>query len=340
MNQAELEEVWSGLGPPAAKGDLVGQPASKVADGSAVAMLAMDGVGRRHMLIPAPADAEALSQPPIRGIGVSLDDLRVDDLPVRRYFDVACRDMTMHENFSAIAAEILEALEAHSEDTAATINSIFDRWRWFWKVAPDVLSSEVAIGLFGELWFLEYWLAPIDATVLAAWTGPEGDRHDFKWPAASVEAKATRVRSDGSAKHRISRLDQLEDPEQGVLHLFSLRVTVDDIGGNSLNQSIRRLRDRLAEAPELLARFDESLGLLGYNPAHSSHYDTPLRVVGEELYRVEGAFPRLISSTFETGLPSGVDDISYTLNLAACRDWLVAAKPGAESQALRASLLA
>jgi hypothetical protein len=341
MDQRDLEEIWEELDSPTARGDLVGQPASAGKDGVGPgAMLALDGEGRRHVLIPAPADAKDLFQPSIRGIGVSIDDLRVDDLPVRRYFDVVNRDTTMHENFSAIVIEILEALDTAMGDTTSTLNSIFDRWRWFWKVAPDALSSEVAVGLFGELWFLEYWLAPLDARVLAAWTGPKGDRHDFKWPATSIEIKATRVRSDGPAKHRISRLDQLEDPDEGVLYLFSLRVMVDDIGGNSLNQSVSRLREKLIATPELLATFDERIGLLGYNPAHARHYDARLRVVGEELYRVEGEFPRLIKSTFPAGPPNGVDDISYALNLAACKDWLVASKPGDESQALRASLSA
>lgn len=341
MNQSDLEEIWDGLGSPTAKGDLVGQPAPLDEGGTGVgAILAADAHGRRHALIPAPSDAKGLSQPSIRGIGVSVDELRVDGLPVRHYFDVACRDMTMHENFSAIVVEILETLGSDTADVGQALNSIFDRWRWFWKVAPDALSSEIAIGLFGELWFLEYWLGPVDAKVLAAWTGPKGDRHDFKWPEASIEVKATRVRSDGSAKHRISRLDQLEDPEQGVLYLFSLRVTTDDIGGNSLNQSVRRLREKLAVAPELLASFDERIGLLGYNPAHARHYDAPLRVVGEELFRVEGEFPRFTKSTFPAGPPKGVDDISYALNLAACKDWLVASKPGDESQALRATLSA
>lgn len=338
MKQAELEAIWEGLEAPAARGDLVGQPGSSAGvGGNTGAMLALDGEGRRHVLIPAPAEAKKLSQPSIRGIGVSIDELRVDDRPVRLYFDVICRDMTMHENFSAIAAEILESLQG-ADDVRATLESIFNRWRWFWKVAPDSMSSEAAIGLFGELWFMEYWLQPVDAMALMAWTGPDGDRHDFKWPQASVEVKATRVRSDGSAKHRISRLDQLEDPEQGVLHLFSLRVSVDEIGGHSLNQSVTRLRDQLAASPELLAVFDERVGLLGYNPAHARHYDMPLRVVGEELYRVEDGFPRLTADSFARNLPTGIDDIGYTLNLAACRNWLVATKPGPESQKLRSSL--
>lgn len=334
MKQGELELLWVGLELPTARGDLAGE---SVPGGPLGGIVALDGDGRRHLLIPAPADAGKLTQPSIRGIEVSLDELRVDDRPIRRYFDVACRDMTMHENFAAVVAEILEALEDGGE-VGPTLDAIFRRWRWFWRVAPASMSPEEATGLFGELWFIEYWLAPVDAAVLAAWTGPKGDRHDFKWPRASVEVKTTRVNSDGSGTHRISRLDQLEDPEEGDLHLFSLRVIVDDLGGHSLNQSLDRLRARLTGTPELLALFEERIGLLGYNPAHARHYDVRLRVVAEELYRVGPGFPRLTREILGD-LPAGIDNVSYTLDLAACRDWLVATKPGPESGKLRASLV-
>lgn len=336
MRQRDLEAIWERLARPAARGDLVGEQAPESTTG---AMLALDGEGRRHLLIPALASAEELSQPPIRGTGATVEDLRVDDRPVRRYFDVACRDMTMHENFSAVALEILESLE-DGGDIRARLDSIFNRWRWFWKVAPEAMSPETAIGLFGELWFMEFWLGPVDADVLDAWTGPVGDRHDFKWPRASIEVKATRVKSDGPARHRISRLDQLEDPGSGTLHLFSLRVAIDEIGGHSLNRSIARLREQLATAPELLASFEERIGIVGYSPAHAHHYEVPLRVVGEELYRVDGKFPRLTADSFPDGLPAGIDNIGYTLDLAACGDWRIATKPGPESGSLRSSLAA
>jgi hypothetical protein len=336
MKPRDLETIWENLVDPAVKGDLVGEPAPESATG---AMLAVDGEGRRHLLIPAPAGAEDLSQPPIRGIGVSVDDLRVDDRPVHRYFDVACKDMTMHENFSAVVLEILEGL-GDADDVGARLDSIFNRWRWFWKVAPEAMSPETAIGLFGELWFMEFWLDPVGAEVLDVWTGPLGDRHDFKWPQASIEVKTTRVKSDGPARHRISRLDQLEDPESGTLHLFSLRVAIDEIGGHSLNRSIDRLREQLARSPELIATFEERIGLVGYNPSHAHHYEVPFRVVGEELYRVGDAFPRLTAESFSGGLPAGVDDVGYTVDLAACGNWRMATKPGPESRLLRSSLAA
>src|SRR5206468_1055262 len=100
--------------------------------------------------------------------------------------------------------------------------------------------------------FLEFWLAPVTSVVMETWRGPFGDRHDFKWPTASVEVKSTRVRSDGSASHTISALDQLEDPESGTLYLFSLKVTPDPIGAHSLQGSATRIRESLRTDANLL----------------------------------------------------------------------------------------
>ncbi len=193
------------------------------------------------------------------------------------------------------------------------------------------------IGLFAELWFLEYWLGGADEQTIAAWRGPFGDRHDFKWPAASVEVKGTSVRSDGAADHRISTLDQLEDAAQGKLYLFSLRVRPDTLAAHSLVASVDRIRQKLQASPGLLVMFDELLGRAGYSPAHREKYAGTLRVVAEELYEVTDSFPRLTATSFANGVPAGINDITYTLDLAACQQWLVATSP-AKAPELRRSM--
>jgi len=338
MTFAELETLWAAVPTPSARGDLEGRAPDGFGTGSPKVHLAVDGDGARHLLISAAPDTVLGKRPKARGLDVALDDLRVGGSEPRRYYDIACSDKTMQENFTVVCHEIVEALEHEPDAPGDTLDAIFARWQWFWGMAPDVLTGEEAVGLFGELWFLEFWLAPIDGAALRTWTGPDSDRHDFKWPAASVEVKATRAAGDGSAEHRISTLDQLDDPEEGDLYLFSLRARPDPIGGNSLNLSVDRIRASLALTPELLQLFDERLGQLGYNPGHRQHYDTPMRVIAEELYRVGQGFPRLTFDSFPEGLPPGVDRIAYTLDLVACSGWRVATAPGAESEALRATL--
>jgi hypothetical protein len=336
VNIAALDLIWREIDHSTHVGSLAGRSVPDLDHGSTV-MLAVDRAGLRHLLLAVDRSSAAPTQPVSKGLSISVDELSVGERPARHYLDIACRDAAMHPNFTAVAAEIIDALP-NSDDVIATVTSIFARWRLFWGVAADELSEEQVIGLFGELWFLEFWLAPIDAAVLAAWAGPRGDRHDFKWPAASVEIKATRVRSDGAARHRISSLDQLEAPEQGELYLFSLRATPDPIGAHSLRSSVDRLRDGLSARPELLQDFDERLAAAGYSPAYGEQYGAGLRVAAEELYRVSDGFPRLDSTSFRAGVPNGVDRISYTLDLVACEPWRVATAPGSASNELRATV--
>ena len=301
-------------------------------------LLAVDHRGLRHLLIPAKGDDEPPKKPAFKGLDVTVDELQVAGRSPRRYFDVACQDASMHPNFTAVAREILAEAAASGADIRKTLERIFARWRWFWGSPPIGMSDEQIVGLFGELWFLEYWLDPVTLAAVNAWTGPTGDRHDFKWSSTSVEVKATRARRDGSASHRISTLDQLEDSEQGQLYLFSLRVTPDPIGFHSLSRSIDRLHEKLQAQPEASTALDERIGVLGYSPALSELYDQPFRVVAEELYRVDAGFPRLTRDSFASGIPSGVDAIAYTLDLAACAEWRVATEPGELSMGLRDGL--
>ena len=337
MNRSDLEQSWSAIDVPSGRGTLVGKTATGSA-GDFEPILAIDSNGLRHLLIPATEQSEAPRNPTTKGLQITVDDLKVGDDKPRYYYDVACRDVAANQTFTVVAAEVLDALHAEPGEIKGTLEGMLDRWRWFWGMQSGGMADEVAVGLFGELWFLEYWLDPVDTQVIDAWTGPQRDRHDFKWPAASVEVKATRARTDGAATHRISTLDQLEDPDQGLFYLFSLRVSPDPIASHTLNKSIQRIRDGLEGEAEALHDFDEHLAHVGYTPLHADRYEMPLRVVAEELYRVDTDFPRLTKTSFANGVPAGVDGIGYTLDLAACADWRVATSPGAESRKLRQTL--
>jgi hypothetical protein len=50
-------------------------------------------------------------------------------------------------------------------------------------------------------------------------------------------------------------------------------------------------------------------------------------VLGEYLYSVGPGFPRLTTASFDSGIPGGITDISYVLDMAACDPWLVTRSP-------------
>jgi hypothetical protein len=334
----ELEEAWAAIEVPSQISALGGRrPAGDAPEG---VLVALDHHGNRHLLVEAPPDSRSPSMRAVKGLTVEIADLQVGDLPVRSYFDVACTEPSLNRNFANVAVEIIDRLGAEGGDPRLLLERTFSRWRWFWGSPGGDLSDTEAVGLFAELWFLEHWIGPVSGASIATWTGPARDRHDFKCPTASVEVKGTRARSDGSATHRITNLDQLASPETGSLYLFSLRVSPDPIGGNSLKKSVDRLRGQLAERPEELHALEDRLALAGYAVAASESYDAPLRVTAEELFEVGEGFPRLTPGTFPEGPPAGVDNVTYTLDLAACGNWRIATKPtDPAAETLRSALL-
>ncbi|MDQ6947396.1 MAG: PD-(D/E)XK motif protein, partial [Actinomycetota bacterium] len=250
----------------------------------------------------------------------------VGDSPAATYIDLACTDTTLLPAFAAVAVDLHAAVGFRPQDAVGAVAATLRSWRWFWTVDAAGLSGETALGLFTELWFLERWLGLPKG--VAAWVGPTGHRHDFVTPTASIEAKGTRIRSDGGATHRIANLDQLDDPETGHLWLFSLRVVADPLAANTLPGVIERIADSLGTYPDALLTVRERLAQAGWTPAHANRYLQPWRVVAEELYRVGDGFPRLTRNTFPKGVPPGVGDVTYTVDLAACTSFKVASAPG------------
>jgi len=208
----------------------------------------------------------------------------------------------------------------------AAVVAALARWQWFWGVESGRLSAQDALGLFGELWFFHRWAGDVPG-VLAAWTASTGSRHDFQWPERSVEVKAASRRADGAVVHKIQNLDQLADPEEGRLFLFSIRVVRDQLAHNSLPELVDRIGETLRGNPQARDEFSRKLGQRGYSPAHRHRYETPYRVLGEHLYTVDGAFPRLTVHSFAGGLPPGIADVSYMIDMAVCDQWLVATGP-------------
>lgn len=333
---AELEQRWSALDVPPAAGDLVGEPAPHV--GAGAASIAIDHLGRWHLLLAAP-DEQEVKSPAIQGLDLRADTLRIGDAAPEQFLDLSCRDDLLRSNFAVLADEVLREL-ASDPNPHRVLTSVLRRWRRFWSNRPGELSTDDIVGLFGELWFLEHWLGPPDLAAVDAWFGPSKDRHDFRWPAASVEVKTTRNQGDGAPSHRISRLDQLDAPATGDLYLFSLKVALDSLAAGSLKTSIERIREKLEQLPDALAAFEDRLAVAGVAPGDMERYDQRLRVTEERLYRVDAAFPKLTADSFDPDLPAGVEDVTYTLNLSACEAWLIERAPGPHAAALRNGLRA
>lgn len=286
-------------------------------------VLAVDHDRRHHLLLPIASEEEGFTDSRSRGLLVAPRSLEVEDDPPRPFLDLCCSDRTANEAFNLIAESLVEELAKHGGPVEA-VRTTLARWRRFWANLPiEGLTPEEVRGLFGELWFLLVWLLPHGARAIEHWVGPAGARSDFQWPRLSVEVKTT-ISVRGHV-HRINGIDQLDAPDDGALHVFSLRVREEPASTNSLTTLVAQIEDRLAEDPEHLDLFDGRLAAVGYSPAHADRYrDLRFRVVDERLYRVAEDFPRLSVASLTHGVPPGVERIEYEINLEGVAHLIVA----------------
>jgi Putative PD-(D/E)XK family member, (DUF4420) len=325
MASPDLETAWSNL-PNPESGQLRGVRVAGMPPRMPV-YVAIDASRRRQLLVALLAETTPLKSSATRGLEVKTDELRIGDSPPARYIQLTCLHPSHHSTFTALGANIVAALQADPSDPKAAVARCLERWRSFWAIDPCGLSREEALGLFGELWFLLRWTGSLSAAHIARWQGPLGARHDFQWSSGSVEVKTAASGISSAPVHAITSLDQLAPPEVGQLYLFSLHVADDALSTNSLPFLVGQINTLLAPDAEALDLFSERLAKAGYNPAEASRYVRPLRILSEELYRVDESFPRLTENSFGAGLPAGIGDIRYSLSMAACADWRIATAP-------------
>lgn len=331
-------EVWSQLERSRPTGDeLLGRQA--VPDISPRLLAAVDSRGRRHFLVLLDPEDPQFRDASSRGLKVLTQALVLSGHTNARYIDLACEDPLGHDMFDLIAVEIAQRLHSAEENPAEIVSRVLAKWRRFWGQLPrQMLAREAQIGLFTELWFLAYWLVPAmgPAVGIRMWRGPFGARHDFERPGLSVEAKGTT--STRGRLHIINGLQQLDPPQDGELLFFSLRLREEAGAENTLPLLIQACRQRIAIDPDAEGMFEAALSSAGYLATHEEEYSkVHWRVIEDLLFSTRKGFPRIHPELFESGIPAGVEEIEYTINLGTFENLVVAAKPGDVADVLRPS---
>ncbi|HEX3432461.1 MAG TPA: PD-(D/E)XK motif protein [Solirubrobacteraceae bacterium] len=300
--------------------------AAEAISGTEGAFLAVDHEGARHLLVAADSDTELVSDDRSRGVKALTRPLSVQGEPERQFIDVLCTTISGQDVFNLVASAILQQIK-HGGNAPDAVRSTLARWRRFWGAAPvGGLTGEEIRGLFGELWFLAFWLLPHGTDQLSHWLGPTGTRHDFQWGSLAVEAKTTT--SVRGHVHRINGLDQLDPPADGQLLVFSLRLREEATASNTLVSLVEKITEGLADDSDALDGFEVRLAQAGYSPLEVEHYgDSRFRVLNERLYKVADGFPRLSEASFANGVPDGIERVEYEADLDGCSDLVVATTP-------------
>lgn len=327
MTLDELESSWATLVPPTAPGGISGRRAIGLPVDRPI-YLAVDSQRRRHLLVQMPDATTPVQQRETRSLEVSTARFQVASNPEALYVDLICTDPGQNPTFSAIAQDLIRSVRQSTGPLRDSILSALGRWRAFWSVKTAGMTREDALGLFGELWFLRRWLGPVTATIMKRWQVTDAARHDFQWRGASVEVKTAATQTAGPPIHHVASLEQLADPQEGDLYLFSLQVCEDALGANTLHSLVESLTAELRDDFQTLSEFNDKLAARGYSPADQQAPARPLRILAERLYRADMTFPRLIRASFQpAGPPNGIVGVEYLIDLVAFDDWLVAEQP-------------
>jgi hypothetical protein len=305
----QLSEAWGLLERIATK-DVRMRPLAGWERRSVQPGLALDYLGRRHLLIPS-AEREFAEDRRSAGIQIVKHELE-EDGEQRIFVDVVCLKPHLAQLFDILVIEILTELDHPSVDPRTACHVVLDRWREFLdREAADQSGPEKTAGMFAELSHLRE-LAGRTADPLSLWTGPHGSRHDFTGASTSMEVKATLTRH--GRFFEISSHDQLEPPVEGRLYLATMKLE-QAASGTSIPELVDGLVELGVDRHQLLSL----IAMAGMRPSDAdSNTGLRFRIAESRIYLVDDGFPALTSSRFVDGrLPAGVLRLRYLIDLTS-----------------------
>jgi hypothetical protein len=284
---------------------------------------ARDSDGRNLLVLRAAGGAMPRTRlPQLRGVDVFVESGEANDKSslIVRLLDAASQDI-----FHQLCIDIMSSTVEAGTESEAVARSVARTWRWHYLLrgGRGLLSADRQKGLIGELIVLEsYLLGSLSAgAAVDAWRGPLGAAQDFSSGRIRIESKARS--SARSAEVNISSEHQLnvEAGEVLFLHLTVLySPTVEDAAGFTVTEVAQRLHDRISSSDSIaVGRYEALLEAAGF--AFADDYSAFPWIGGERcVFFVGDSFPRIVPER----LPSGVANVSYTLALQVCAEFIVA----------------
>lgn len=275
----------------------------------------INSVGHRTLLLALRNDEESLDD--FRSRGLSVRTIALEEVPNHstRYLIVECLDTNGHPLFDLIAVDLCNSLA--NSTPAAAVKRVLGKWRRFWGQVPrSMLTREEILGLIAELWFLRHWMIPAIGVSksMDRWRGPLGARRDFQWFGHAVEVKASTIVNRSA--YRISSIDQL-DVGSEILWLFGLRLREDRTSTFNLPELISSCTSLMDSEPDSQMLFESLLSRLGYSRNFESEYrQMCFQILSSTLYEVNSDFPKLIPAMISNGVPAGVSEVRYTIDVS------------------------
>ena len=257
-----------------------------------------------------------------------LKDIKIETLPDERdkskkFLLILLLNKQHKDIFSTLCEDLIFGVSEVSTEQTLVEKFLERLSKWqslFEKVGKQGLSDESQRGLYGEIYFLRFFLSnTIDKNYcLKSWLGPEKSIQDFQYSNWAVEVKTTH--GNNHQKIHITSERQLDDSIIEKIFLFHLSLDVRVGNGESLNNLIDEVSEILNNNTMTSNLFKLKLLESGYYDIHKPLYDERGYTIRQEnLYRVSGNFPRIT----ENQIPIGVGDVRYSIVLSESEEWRI-----------------
>lgn len=225
-------------------------------------------------------------------------------------FSTLCEDLIFGVSNVTSEQVLVESLS----ERLAKWQSLFE------KASKQGLSDEAQRGLYGEIYFLRFFLNNTSDKnyCLKSWLGPEKSIQDFQYSNWAVEVKTTH--GNNHQKIHIASERQLDDSIIENIFLYHLSLDIRSGNGESLNSLIDAVLEILKANTVASNLFRLKLLEAGYYESHKPIYsERGYTIRQENLYRVSDHFPKIT----ENQIPIGVGDVRYSIILSESEEWRI-----------------
>ena len=259
---------------------------------------------------------------------IKLKDIKIETLTDERdkskkFLLILLLNKQHKDIFSTLCEDLIFGVSEVSTELTLVEKLLERLAKWqslFEKIGKQGLSDEVQRGLYGEIYFLRFFLSSVSDKnyCVKSWLGPEKSIQDFQYSNWAVEVKTTH--GNNHQKIHITSERQLDDTIIEKIFLYHLSLDVRVGNGESLNILIEDVSELLSDNTMASNLFKLKLLESGYYDIHKSLYDERgYSIRQENLYRVSDNFPRIT----ENQIPIGVGDVRYSIVLSESEEWRI-----------------
>jgi hypothetical protein len=268
------------------------------------------------LLLPVSSEELRKKLPEAEGLVMEYAQYKGTSSATGFFLQVSSRDKQLESVFLDLVENICGRIR-NGEGGHSALAEAIDEFRNLLTRSRHAVEKSRILGLMGELIFLSKAL-DCNSESVDFWTGPTGARRDFLFPQAAVEIKTTQQSMGRNVT--IHSLAQLATDDAESLFVMFYRLEEDPGKGTSVSELVQAIKLRLDSVDD----FEEKLELIGYSAACADAWDAfRWTLLEAQSYQVCDGFPRVIVTSFPDGLPLGVSQVNYQLDLDQAKEYRV-----------------